>query len=74
MNALLAQYRGPVLLAQGELDPLNDAVERAKAFEKIRTGITVDLLPLGHCPMDENGKLAAASVSSWYKKCSSESV
>jgi pimeloyl-ACP methyl ester carboxylesterase len=54
MNDLFREYTGPVLIAQGALDPLNDAKSRAKIFADIRTGITVDLMPLGHCPMDEN--------------------
>ena len=35
MNDLLAQYTGPVLIAQGALDPLNDAKDRAA---KVLTG------------------------------------
>eukprot|EP01038_Epipyxis_sp_PR26KG_P014750 gene14750-19829_t len=56
MNELFSNdnYNGLVLLAQGSLDPLNDAVSRAYSFENIRNNITIDLLPLGHCPMDEN--------------------
>lgn len=54
MNDLFREYSGPVLIAQGALDPLNDAKSRAKIFADIRNGITVDLMPLGHCPMDEN--------------------
>jgi pimeloyl-ACP methyl ester carboxylesterase len=54
MNDLFREYTGPVLIAQGALDPLNDAKSRANIFADIRTGITVDLMPLGHCPMDEN--------------------
>ena len=53
MNDLFREYTGPVLIAQGALDPLNDAKSRAKQFEAIRSGVTVDLMQLGHCPMDE---------------------
>ena len=57
MNDLFREFRGPVLISQGALDPLNDATKRARQFESIREGVTVDLLPLGHCPMDENPHL-----------------
>ena len=60
MNDLFVEYDGPVLIAQGSLDPLNDAVARAKSFEDIRAGISVELMPLGHCPMDENPKMVSA--------------
>ena len=53
MNDLFREYKGPVLIAQGALDPLNNAPGRAQSFENIRQGVTVDLTPSGHCPMDE---------------------
>ena len=59
MNDLFREYKGPVLIAQGALDPLNDAPGRAQSFENIRQGVTVDLIPLGHCPMDENPKMVS---------------
>jgi pimeloyl-ACP methyl ester carboxylesterase len=68
MNDIFREYTGPILIAQGSLDPLNDAPTRAKQFQDIRKGITVDLLPLGHCPMDENPKLVADSVIKWALK------
>jgi pimeloyl-ACP methyl ester carboxylesterase len=67
MNELLYAYKGPVLLSQGELDPLNDAKARAVAFKKIRKDISVDLLPLGHCPMDEGSEIVAKSIVNWFK-------
>jgi pimeloyl-ACP methyl ester carboxylesterase len=57
MNDIFREYTGPVLIAQGALDPLNDAKSRANIFKGIREGVTLDLLPLGHCPMDENPKM-----------------
>ena len=57
MNDIFREYTGPVLIAQGALDPLNDAKSRANIFKGIRKGVTLDLLPLGHCPMDENPKM-----------------
>ena len=68
MNSLLHKYNGPVLLAQGRLDPLNNATMRAEAFLQIREDIQADLLPLGHCPMDEDGRLVADSIISWARK------
>jgi pimeloyl-ACP methyl ester carboxylesterase len=65
MNSLLDVYRGPVLLAQGALDPLNDAVARAGAFRNVRAGVSVELLPLGHCPFDEDGPLVGDAVVRW---------
>ena len=65
VNDLFRKYTGPVLIAQGALDPLNDAKGRAKQFKSIRSGVTVDLLDLGHCPMDEGPRLVAQSVIKW---------
>jgi hypothetical protein len=65
VNDLFRKYTGPVLIAQGALDPLNDAKSRARQFESIRPGVTVDLLDLGHCPMDEGPQLVAKSVIRW---------
>lgn len=59
MNDLFREYGGPVLIAQGALDPLNDAKARAASFENIRERVTVDLMPLGHCPMDEDPKMVS---------------
>ena len=47
------------MIAQGALDPLNDAPGRAQSFENISQGVTVDLMPLGHCPMHENPKMVS---------------
>jgi pimeloyl-ACP methyl ester carboxylesterase len=71
MNDLFREFTGPVLIAQGALDPLNDAKGRAMQFERIRNGITIDLLELGHCPMDENPGLVASSIFKWIKLSSS---
>ena len=48
MNDLLREYKGPVLIAQGALDPLNDAPSRAASFRAIREGISVSLMQLGN--------------------------
>lgn len=68
VNELFAEYTGPVLMAQGALDPLNDAPARAYAYQTVRSNVEVDLLPLGHCPMDEDGEAVARSIQSWFKK------
>lgn len=57
--------QGPVLLAQGALDPLNNATQRAIGFGNIRKDVTINLLPLGHCPMDENPAMVANSIVHW---------
>ena len=62
MNALFECFKGPILIAQGALDPLNDAVDRAKKFGSIREGVTVSLMNLGHCPMDEDPSQCAKVI------------
>jgi len=62
-----SNFDGPVLVAQGILDPLNDAKDRANCFESLRSGITVDRINAGHCPHDELPKEIAASIGSWMK-------
>jgi pimeloyl-ACP methyl ester carboxylesterase len=44
------KWNGPVLVAQGMKDPLNDAVGRAGMFESLRPNISVEALDGGHCP------------------------
>jgi pimeloyl-ACP methyl ester carboxylesterase len=65
MNTLLGEFCGPVLVAQGALDPLNDAVGRAYALRSIRPGIQVALMRLGHCPMDEGAAEVGREVTAW---------
>lgn len=65
MNSLFEQFKGPILISQGKLDPLNDAEKRARQFEVIRSNISVDLLELGHCPFDENPGNVANSIRKW---------
>ena len=50
-------FDGPVLVAQGILDPLNDAKGRADMLDDLRMGITVSRMDAGHCPHD--GKLVS---------------
>ena len=65
MNDIFREYTGPVLIAQGALDPLNNAPQRAAQFENIRSGVWVNLMDLGHCPMDEGPQEVAAGVMQW---------
>lgn len=58
-------FDGPVLIAQGQLDPLNDAKGRAEMFGNLRKGIKVDPINAGHCPHDELPLDIAKSISSW---------
>jgi len=66
MDGLFGDYGGKVLIAQGALDPLNDAKLRASMFANINPErVTVNLLPLGHCPMDEGSSEVAAAILRW---------
>ena len=54
LNFLVQEkFRGPTLVLQGALDPLNDAVGRAKELEDTCSNVQVELLQAGHCPHDE---------------------
>jgi hypothetical protein len=61
-NELLAKFGGPVLVAQGVLDPLNDAKGRAKLLEAAHGDVEVAELNGGHCPHDEVPEEMAAAV------------
>lgn len=65
VNDLFREYTGPVLIAQGALDPLNDAKSRARQFGLVRENVSVDLLQLGHCPMDEGPEQVGSSIKKW---------
>ena len=69
-TSFLSKYKegtfdGPVLVAQGVLDPLNDAKDRAELLRKLRKGIKIDSLNAGHCPHDELPGDIAKSISKW---------
>lgn len=60
-------FRGPVLLAQGTSDPLNDAMGRMKAFGGLRKGIDVsEIEGAGHCPHDEVPEEVGKAIEDWY--------
>jgi pimeloyl-ACP methyl ester carboxylesterase len=67
-TATESTFRGPVLIAQGVLDPLNDASERMRSFGSLREGITMDPINAGHCPHDELPGEVAKSITSWMTK------
>jgi pimeloyl-ACP methyl ester carboxylesterase len=46
--------------------PQNDAKSRAGNFSQIRPGVSVDLLELGHCPMDEDPETVSTSIRRWW--------
>jgi hypothetical protein len=58
-------WEGPVLIATGILDPLNDAKGRTQMFGALREGITTDPITAGHCPHDEVPNEVAASIAKW---------
>ena len=60
-----AVFTGPVLVAQGILDPLNDANDRMKRFGALRAGITTSPINAGHCPHDELPVEVAKSIARW---------
>ncbi|GLC43944.1 hypothetical protein PLESTB_000212500 [Pleodorina starrii] len=54
LNWLVAEaWRGPTLVLQGALDPLNDARSRARQLGELCPNVQVQLLQAGHCPHDE---------------------
>ncbi|GIL75483.1 hypothetical protein Vretimale_8119 [Volvox reticuliferus] len=54
LNWLISEaWRGPTLVLQGALDPLNDARSRARQLGELCPNVRVQLLQAGHCPHDE---------------------
>jgi pimeloyl-ACP methyl ester carboxylesterase len=58
-------FDGPVLIAQGVLDPLNNATDRMNRFHSLRDGISIAPIPAGHCPHDELPGDVATSIADW---------
>lgn len=58
-------WKGPVLIATGIKDPLNDAKGRTEMFGALRDGITMAPIEAGHCPHDELPNAVAAAVARW---------
>jgi hypothetical protein len=65
-------FTGPILMAQGILDPLNDAKGRAEQLGTLRSGITISQLQGGHCPHHEIPQAVASSISEWMKETRAE--
>ena len=65
-------FAGPVLVAQGVLDPLNDAQDRLERFAALRNGVTADPIAAGHCPHDELPMEVAGSIARWMSATRSE--
>jgi pimeloyl-ACP methyl ester carboxylesterase len=63
-----SQFKGPILVAQGVLDPLNDAKCRARQLKTLRKGIHVAELQGGHCPHDEIPEEVASSIVRWLEE------
>jgi hypothetical protein len=65
-------FTGPILMAQGILDPLNDAKGRAEQLGTLRSGITISQLQGGHCPHHEIPQAVASSISEWMEETRAE--
>ena len=61
-------FGGPVLVATGVLDPLNDAKGRSESLQALRDGIEFDPVIAGHCPHDEMPGAVASRISKWMTK------
>jgi pimeloyl-ACP methyl ester carboxylesterase len=59
MNEL---YRGPVLVLQGVLDPLNAAGDRARLLEQRIHRARKVCIDAGHCPHDEVPELVNEAI------------
>jgi pimeloyl-ACP methyl ester carboxylesterase len=68
------RWTGPVLVAQGMLDPLNDAKTRASMLGDLREGITVTPIDAGHCPHDELPEDVANAIDTWMRAMKKEQV
>jgi pimeloyl-ACP methyl ester carboxylesterase len=60
-----AVFEGPVLIAQGVLDPLNDAKDRMERYAALRPDISTAAIQAGHCPHDELHNEVATAITSW---------
>ena len=68
------RWTGPVLVAQGVLDPLNDAKTRAAMLGDLREGITVTPIDAGHCPHDEKPDEVADAIRRWMQTLKTRQV
>jgi pimeloyl-ACP methyl ester carboxylesterase len=71
-SLLESTFTGPALVAQGILDPLNDAKGRAEMLGSLRKGVKIVPLQGGHCPHDEIPEEVAAAIAEWMKETAEE--
>jgi pimeloyl-ACP methyl ester carboxylesterase len=64
-NEMLAKFGGPVLVAQGLLDPLNNAPARAKQFKEAYSNVEVVEIDGGHCPHHEMAEEVCTAISAF---------
>jgi pimeloyl-ACP methyl ester carboxylesterase len=62
---LESTFEGPILIAQGVLDPLNNSTDSMNRLHALRDGIDVAPIPAGHCPHDELPGEVAKSIAHW---------
>lgn len=55
-------YKGPVLIVQGVLDPLNSSAKRADALEAAIANSEKVCIDAGHCPHDEVPEQVNAAI------------
>jgi len=68
LNHLLDKFPGPMLLLQGQDDPLNDAKARAKSLTEACPRLEVELIIAGHCPHDEVPSIVNLHISDWMNR------
>lgn len=74
ISAAEGYWTGRTLVAQGILDPLNDAKTRSQLLGALRSGIDVSPITAGHCPHDELPDEVAGAIAAWMTKTKSSSV
>jgi pimeloyl-ACP methyl ester carboxylesterase len=62
-------YKGPVLVLQGVLDPLNDAQGRADLLGERLHNVRKVCIEAGHCPHDEVPELVNAAIDAFVREC-----
>lgn len=70
LNEVFADFGGPVLVPQGELDYVSGperAKLRADQLAQLGDAVTVHLLQSGHCPHDESPELVAGVLNTWLR-------
>ena len=68
ISAAEGYWTGRTLVAQGILDPLNDAKTRSQLLGALRSGIDVAPITAGHCPHDELPDEIANTIVKWMAK------